>query len=95
MQVPYEVQRLNMKYASVDDEATVHVSGNQDFIEGFNEVKITVIGSDSPENTHTYTITVIRQPYANNYLSNLQVTNATKSVTFPMKPTFLASVTVP
>ena len=86
--VPYEVQRLNMKYAPVDDEATVHVSGNQDFIEGFNEVKITVIGSDSPDNTHTYTITVIRQPYANNYLSNLQVTNASKSVTFPMKPTF-------
>ena len=85
--VPYEINKLNLIYATEDDNATVHVSGNEAFEIGINTVEITVLASDGVT-TSTYTLSVIRQPYANDYLSSILVTNPEKTVTYPLTPEF-------
>ena len=72
--IPNEVTSLDMTYVPEDSEATVNVTGNENFVVGSNTVTIEVISRDSSSTT-TYEIEVMRQPNASNYLKNLYVTD--------------------
>ena len=85
--VPYEIDHLNIIYATEDDNATVHISGNENFEVGINTVTITVLASDNTT-TSTYTLSVVRQPYANDYLGSLSVTSPDKLITYDLVPEF-------
>ena len=85
--VPYEIDHLNIIYATEDDNATVHISGNENFIVGINTVTITVLASDNVT-TSTYTLSVVKQPYANDYLGSLTITSPDKSIVYDITPEF-------
>lgn len=73
IRVPYEVTSLeDMEITPEDPLATYQVEGNQNFIIGTNPVKITVTNQDQSAST-IYTIQVIRQKNASNYLTDLSV----------------------
>lgn len=72
--IPNEKDSLTLHYDTESAAATVTVTGNENFIVGDNEVNVVVTSEDGSQ--RTYTLTVTRQPEANNYLSSLRVLNA-------------------
>lgn len=59
VKVGKDITELNFVYEREDDLAEVTIEGNKDFVEGENEVKITVVSSNG-EDTQVYEITVIK-----------------------------------
>lgn len=91
--VPNEVRSLNMEYKPEDPNATVTVTGNENFKVGSNTVKITVVSADGNSTTE-YTINVVRQTIASNYLKYLEVEGFTINPEFD-KTNLYYEVTVP
>lgn len=74
MDVPYEITNLTLTTVVEDANATVNITGNENFQVGnSNVVTITVTAEDG--STKDYQIQVTRLPEANNFLSNLTVTS--------------------
>lgn len=91
--VPNEITSLDLTYLPEDSEATVSVTGNEDFVVGSNTVTITVTARDSSSTTR-YQIEVMRQAKASNHLKDLYVTDYDITPSFN-KQTLYYEVTVP
>lgn len=86
MQVPYEIESLNITAVLEDANATFHIEGNSDFRVGSdNMVYIPVTSEDGT--TKTYQINVTRLPQANNFLTKLEVASKDGRV-YPLSPEF-------
>jgi len=71
-----EVTSLTLNYQTEDEQATVEVTGNENFSVGMNEVHIKVIASDNVVQKE-YVLYVNRAMSTNNYLDYITVTNGT------------------
>ncbi|MGN1337145.1 MAG: cadherin-like beta sandwich domain-containing protein [Candidatus Coprovivens sp.] len=90
--VPNEVKSLTMTYKPEDKNASVVVTGNENFKVGTNKVYITVTGVDG--NKNVYELSVVRQNLASNYLKSLTVDGYTLTPVFD-KEIMYYEVTVP
>ena len=76
-----EVTELDLSYTPEDKNATVNVTGNENFEIGMNEVHIEVTSSDG-NLTEEYILYVNRQMSSNNFLSSLRVNHGTLNPVF-------------
>ncbi len=74
--VDYEVTELELSYEKEESNATVVVTGNENFEIGMNEVHIKVTSSDNSLEEE-YILYVNRQMSSNNFLSSLSVDHGT------------------
>ena len=79
-----EVTELDLSYTPEDKNATVNVTGNENFEIGMNEVHIEVTSSDG-NLTEEYILYVNREFSTNNYLSSLSVDKGTLNPNFDPK----------
>ena len=79
-----EVKDLDIAATTEVDTSSYEITGNSNFKNGENEVKITVTAEDGTKKT--YTITVNRQGYTDNKLSTLTVSNG--DTPYEMTPAF-------
>lgn len=83
--VPNEIDKLNLVAIPEDDKATVEIDGNEEFIVGKNQVIINIIAENN--SVRTYTINVNKQPKANNYLNDIVVTDE-DGIKYDLDPVF-------
>ena len=69
--VPNEVTSLSLETIKEDENATVKIENNENFIVGANQVVITVVATDNT--TTIYKLNVIRQTASNNYLKEINL----------------------
>ena len=79
-----QVKELDITAIPEASTSTYQITGNSNFKNGENEVKITVTAEDGSKKT--YTITVNRQGYTDNHLSTLTVSNGDN--VYEMTPAF-------
>lgn len=91
--IPNEVTSLGMIAIPEDKDATVVISGNENFKLGSNVVTIKVTSKDGNDET-IYTLSVIRQAVSPTYASNLEVVGYTLVPKFS-KDTLYYEVSVP
>ena len=70
--VPNEVESLDMIVIPEDKDSKYEIMGNKNFEVGTNKVVIRVTGKDGVDTTD-YTLSVVRQKPASNYLKTLEV----------------------
>ena len=79
-----EVTELDLNYTTEDKNATVVITGNENFEIGMNEIHIEVTASDG-ETKEEYILYVNREFSTNNYLSSLSVDKGTLDPEFDPK----------
>ena len=79
--VDNEITSLNLTTETVDPDATVEITGNENFKVGYNKVNIKVTSSDGSK-VENYIIDVTRQVYANNFLSYITLSSGTLTPKF-------------
>lgn len=84
LNVGAQTKELDITAVPEVNTSTYEITGNSNFKNGENEVKITVTAEDGSEKT--YTITVNRQGYTDNHLSSLTVSD--DNTTYELSPAF-------
>jgi len=87
--VPAEVNSLNLRYTKESEESEVYVTGNSNLVTGENIVSIVVISADKTRGK-TYKIHVNKSASNNNLLSSLVATSIVgdETITHTLEPTF-------
>ena len=78
--VPNEVTSLSLEVTKEDENSSVLIENNENFIVGANQVTITVTGTDG--STTIYKLNVIRQTASNNYLKEINLDKGSLNPTF-------------
>ncbi len=81
VEVDNEITSLDLSYVLEDPKGFSSVMGNEHFVEGLNEVLITVTSHDFSKE-QIYKINVIRKMYTDNFLESLELSEGTLSPEF-------------